>query len=118
MTLDPYHGDLTGDKPKVCITDKYGHVVTFPQRCPHEQTIGKLQYAVHGLESWRTQQVQAALELQNAIMEVHQAINAIRVQIAKPQGPSWAVAVVLAFLSSLSVGVVVAYLKATGSVGV
>jgi hypothetical protein len=77
------------------------------EHCKQERVIAGLEANLNNLNGWQKRQNGSIKDINDTLKEIQKDIEAIKLAIATPRGPSWAVALIIAALSTISTSLIV-----------
>lgn len=77
------------------------------EHCKQEGVIATLRADVANLNGWQKRQNGSIVEINKTLKEIQGDIQDIKIALATPRGPSWAVATIMTILSSICVSLIV-----------
>lgn len=75
--------------------------------CKQEGVLAGLLTNIDNLKNWQKQQNGSITDINKTLKEIQNDIQDIKLNLAAPRGPSWAVATIMTVLSSVCVSLIV-----------
>ena len=77
------------------------------EHCKQEGIIASLQANISNLNGWQKRQNGNIDKINTTLQDIKKDIEDIKITLATPRGPSWAVATIMTVLSSICISLVV-----------
>lgn len=84
------------------------------EHCKQEGVIASLQANIANLNGWQKRQNGSIDKVNVTLQDIKKDIEDIKITLAAPRGPSWAVATIMTTLSSICVSLIVFVLTRVG----